>query len=186
MQAEAIREWQMQVAKYADQKAFEQLYTCFYSPLLRFARSFTPQNEAAEAVVDEVFVGLWEKRAAVFDIHNLQVYLFVAVRNRALNFLSWKSNDVLSYFEAFPENLAPPPPDPETLLMTREMADRINKVVVGLPPKCRIIFKLIREERLAYGEVAEILKISPQTVDTQMTIAVRKLAASITLCTRSS
>jgi RNA polymerase sigma-70 factor (ECF subfamily) len=39
-----------------------------------------------------------------------------------------------------------------------------------------MIFKLIREDGLKYKEVAEILNISPNTVDAQMTIAIRRIA----------
>jgi RNA polymerase sigma-70 factor (ECF subfamily) len=55
--------------------------------------------------------------------------------------------------------------------------------VETLPPKCKIIFKLVREEGLKYREVADILGISSRTVDTQMTIALKKIASAITLYT---
>jgi len=42
-----------------------------------------------------------------------------------------------------------------------------------------MIFKLIREDGLKYKEVAEILNLSPHTVDAQMTIAIRRIAFSV-------
>jgi RNA polymerase sigma-70 factor (ECF subfamily) len=72
---------------------------------------------------------------------------------------------------------------PERMLITKEMASQINKAVDALPPKCKLVFKLVREEGLKYREAAEILNISPRTVDTQMTIALKKIACAITLKT---
>ncbi len=186
MQPEEIIVLQKQLAEYDDTKAFEALYMYFYKKLLHFAISFTKQRETAEEIVADVFIKLWEKRESAAGIRNLQVYLFIAIRNRALNFLEWKSRNVLSYFESYPENIQAFQTTPESVLMTREMADRINKAVDSLPPKCKVIFKLVREEGMKYREVAEILGISPRTVDTQMTIATKKLAAAITLYTTSA
>ena len=44
-----------------------------------------------------------------------------------------------------------------------------------LPPKCKIIFKLVKEEGLKYAEVAKLLDISVKTVEAQMAIALRRI-----------
>ncbi len=181
MNPEDIKELQDRMSEYADQQAFEKLYVHFYQRLLHFACSFTKERAAAEEIVEDVFVKLWERREKMAAINNLQVYLFVAIRNRALNFLDWKSRDMISYLDKYPENIRTSQDTPESMLMTKEMAAQINKAVETLPPRCKIIFKMVREERLKYKEVAEILNISPRTVDTQMTIAVKKLSAAINL-----
>jgi RNA polymerase sigma-70 factor (ECF subfamily) len=55
----------------------------------------------------------------------------------------------------------------------------INDAIAGLPPKCRMIFRLVKENNLKYREVADLLDISEKTVENQMTIALKKLSASI-------
>ncbi|MGH2644039.1 MAG: sigma-70 family RNA polymerase sigma factor, partial [Chitinophagaceae bacterium] len=101
--------------------------------------------------------------------------------NRALNYLEWRSKDIISYFEAYPVDIPTSQNTPDNLLMTKEMATRINQAVELLPLRCKLIFKLVREDQLKYKEVAEILNISPRTVDTQMTIATKKIASTINL-----
>jgi len=44
-----------------------------------------------------------------------------------------------------------------------------------MPPKCKIIFKLIKEDGLKYQEVAELLDLSVKTVESQMAIALRRI-----------
>ena len=69
--------------------------------------------------------------------------------------------------------------DPEQLMITAEMVKRIHQAIQQLPPKCRLIFKLVKEDELKYKEVAELLQLSIKTVEAQMTIALRKIHASI-------
>ena len=55
----------------------------------------------------------------------------------------------------------------------------MDQVVDSLPEQCRKIFKLIKEEGFKYKEVAEILNISPRTVETQLYRAMRRLNEAI-------
>jgi RNA polymerase sigma-70 factor (ECF subfamily) len=64
-------------------------------------------------------------------------------------------------------------------MVTAEMLRRIQQAIQQLPPKCQLIFKLIKEDELHYKEVAELLGLSVKTVENQMTIALRKLDKSI-------
>jgi RNA polymerase sigma-70 factor (ECF subfamily) len=59
------------------------------------------------------------------------------------------------------------------------MMDRMQQAVETLPPRCKMIFKLIREDGLKYKEVSEILNISVNTIDVQMAIAVKKICTAL-------
>jgi RNA polymerase sigma factor (sigma-70 family) len=59
------------------------------------------------------------------------------------------------------------------------MLRRVQTAVMQLPPKCRLIFKLIKEDGLKYREVAELLGLSQKTVEHQLSIAVKRIAQSI-------
>jgi RNA polymerase sigma-70 factor (ECF subfamily) len=64
-------------------------------------------------------------------------------------------------------------------MITAEMQKRIRSAIQTLPPKCRLIFKLIREDGLKYKEVAELLNLSLKTIENQMTIAIKKISEAI-------
>lgn len=183
MSSDHILNLQKGIALNNDEKALEELYLGFYPSLMRFATSLVIQVPVAEELVEDVFVKLWQNRAKLPEIANLKVYLFVAVKNRSLNYLKWKSKDIIAYFETYPVDISVSDETPESILMTKEMHAKINAAVNALPTKCKLIFRLVKEEKLKYREVAEILNISPRTVDTQLTLATRKIAASITLQT---
>jgi RNA polymerase sigma-70 factor (ECF subfamily) len=51
----------------------------------------------------------------------------------------------------------------------------MRRIVQQLPPQCRLIFQLVREEGLRYKEVAAVLDVSPYTVRNQLAIAMQKI-----------
>jgi RNA polymerase sigma factor (sigma-70 family) len=65
------------------------------------------------------------------------------------------------------------------MMITVEMMTRMREAIESLPPRCKLIFKLVREDGLKYKEVAEILNISVNTIDVQMAIAVKKICTSL-------
>lgn len=59
------------------------------------------------------------------------------------------------------------------------MMEALERAVEKLPARCKIIFRLMREEGLGRAETARVLDISVKTVDNQLTIAVRKIAEEL-------
>jgi len=68
---------------------------------------------------------------------------------------------------------------PEKTLINSEMLKKINAAIDQLPPRCKMVFKLVREDGLSYKEVGAILNISPKTVDAQMMIAVKQVSEKV-------
>jgi len=177
--AAKINYLQERIARYDDQQAYKELFVSFYNPLLQFALSFVKSKEQAEEIVSDVFISIWEKRKRVDSITNLKVYLYVATKNGALNFLTRQNRNVSNDLEDYAPELKSIYFDPEQLLITAEMIQRIKQAINQLPPRCKMIFKLVKEDELKYKEVAEILNISLKTVEAQITIALRKIGAVV-------
>ena len=159
-----------------DQTAFRRIFHFFFDRLHRFALSMVKTEEGAMEVVDDVFIKLWRNKHALADIRNLRIYLFAAAKNTALNYLARQSGvqptEPISFSAEAVKNFAS---SPEQILIMTEMMDKMSEAVEALPPKCRIIFNMVREDGLKYREVAEILHISIHTVDAQMVIAVGRI-----------
>ena len=159
-----------------DQSSFRQLYHQFYKRLLQFAFVLTRNKEVAEELVEDVFIKFWKNRKNAENIGNVKVYLYSATKNTCLNYLSSKAHqNITQPFDAFNIELANPL-SPEQILIYRETYTKIKSAIETLPPRCKMIFKLIREDGLKYKEVAEILNLSASTVEAQMTIAIRRIA----------
>lgn len=174
-----LKELQIRIAQ-GEEAAFTQLYFHFGKKLILFGISLVRSKEIAEELVEDVFVRLWANKEHLSEIENITVYLYVAVKNKALNKLSQKANELIAapfdYLDTTLDEFAVSPYD---LMITSEMMTRMHQVIEGLPPRCKMIFKLIREDGLKYKEVAEILNISINTIDAQMAIAVRKICMAL-------
>jgi RNA polymerase sigma-70 factor (family 1) len=178
--ADQILYYQQQIAFYDDQQAYKLLFTELYPYLYPFARALVKSKELAEEVVSDVFIKVWEKRKELAKIENLRLYLYVATRHIALNYLDQEKRkptsplDHLQHSEYITVHL-----DPERLLITSDMLALVRKAIDQLPPQCKIIFKLVKEDGLKYREVAEILNISSKTVENQLAIALRKIGNAV-------
>ena len=179
MTAESLKYLQSRIARSDDQTAYKELFTSLYSPLLHFAKSIVKTKEAAEEIVSDVFIRIWEKRRELEKIENLKVYLYVSTRNTALNYLNLHKRDVTNPLDEFHTEFTSIYFDPEQLMITADMLALIRRAIDQLPPKCRIIFKLVKEDGLRYREVAEILGISVKTVENQLAIAVQKIGNTV-------
>ncbi len=167
-----------QIAK-GDPKAFRQLFDNFSQKLAEFAFTILKSNDAATEVVDNVFVNIWKNKHRVPEIESLKTYLYKSVKNSALNYLAQKANEViLEPFDYISIQLKNEE-CPEQQMISAEIFKKIKGAVNELPPKCKMIFKLVREDGLKYKEVAEILNISVNTVDTQMVIAVKRISEKV-------
>jgi RNA polymerase sigma-70 factor (ECF subfamily) len=173
-----IQELQQRIALYDDQSAYKELFADFYKPLLQFACSYVRSPEIAEEVVSDVFIKVWKKRSGLVRIHNLKLYLFISTKNRALNYLRSQKKLFLQP-EQYQVQLESIWFNPEKLMLTAEMMNRVQKAINDLPPRCRLIFKLIKEDGLKYREVAELLNLSLKTIENQMTTAIRKIGLAI-------
>jgi len=162
-----------------DEHAFRELFNLFAERLTVFAYSITRNKEAAVEIFDEVFIKIWRKREMLPDIGNLTTYLYTATKNTSLNYISSKSRENYSKEFDFINIALSEDERPDQQMISAEIFRRIKKAVEELPPKCKIIFKLVREDGLKYKEVADVLNVSAKTVDAQMVIAVKRISESV-------
>ena len=160
-----------------DELAFREFYEDNVFRLFQFAFTFVQNRELSEEIVNDVFLKLWHKRGRIDQIENISVYLYVAVKNTAMNYLRQSKSRLDTDLGKQAVHHFYLSPDPEQLLVTDELRRRIEAAIEGLPARCKLIFKLVKEDGLSASEVASILDISYKTVTTQLTIALRKLAA---------
>ncbi|TMI86821.1 MAG: RNA polymerase sigma-70 factor [Bacteroidetes bacterium] len=176
---ENIRLLQQAIACFDDAQAYKQLFLLFYPSLVPFAVSIIRSRELAEEIVSDVFVKIWEKRHQLDKVENLPFYLFTAVKNKCITRLNDAKNraevDITEINFEFKSIYH----DPEQKMISAEMINQIQAVIQELPPRCKLIFKLVKEEGLKYKEVAELLQLSVKTVENQMSLAFKKIGTAI-------
>ena len=173
----AIHELQKRIALYEDMKSYEKLYQLMFGPLQVFSLSIVKSKEAAEEIVSDVFIKIWQIRSRLAEIGNLRVYLFTIAKNFSINYIHKHYKNVPYSIEEMDIEPVVTIANPEELCISSEMVSRIRQAIYDLPPQCRLIFQLVKEDGFSYREAAEILNISALTVRNQLTIAVRKIAA---------
>ena len=163
-----------------DEQTFEKLYRQYFIRLFRFCFSIVHQKEAAEEIVNDVFLHLWRRQPSAEAIKNLEVYLYVATKNLSFNYL--RDNHFLHTVD-ISERTAEYiqlDGDPESMLVNAETLHQLRTAISLLPPKCKLIFKLIKEDGLKYKDVALLLNISVKTVEAQLAIAMKKITTAFT------
>lgn len=157
--------------------AFKELYLMMYASLKSFANIYTHDQHMAEDVLADVFLKLWDRRDHLQNVQNLRVYLYTAVKNTAINYRNRHTRviDIVEDISEFQSEAS----TPENILISAETADSIQKAIHALPPRCRLIFQLAKEEGMRYKEIASVLNISIKTIDSQLAIAIKKIGETI-------
>lgn len=176
----AIEELQHLIATKSDQLAYAELFNRYAKPLVHFAHSLIHDEQSSEEIVSDVFIRVWERRNSLDQISNLRMYLYISVRNFSINFLRKQKRQATISLSDLPVDTLPESDFlPNQLVEMHELLGRMKQAVDALPPKCGLIFKLSKEDGLQQKEIAELLQVSPKTVENQMTIALRKIGQSI-------
>lgn len=146
-------------------KFIEVLFKKYYSSLCRTVNRIVNDTDAAEDLVQDVFMKIWNNRQTLQINISLKSYLYRSAINSALNYLEKNKKQVNFEGTTFSE---PSINDTEDQLHLEEVQQRVNEATEALPPACKTIFILSRHENMSYKEIAEALQISPKTVENQM------------------
>lgn len=177
-QIENIHALQIQMSS-GDEKAFKLLYDHYVERLFQFAFAIVHSRETAEEIIEDVFIQVWKKREKLKHIETFSLYLYVATKNISLNYLRSQRKATTIDLESVSLPQYTLYITPADIVITRETLNKINHAINDLPPKCKMIFKLVKEDGLKYREVAELLNISIKTVENQVGIALKKIHSAI-------
>lgn len=167
------------IGSLGDEQAYRALFRIFYKPLSQFAFSIVKSWESAEEVASDVFLNVWKNRERLLQVENLKVYLYVSTKNIALNYLNKAARTQHFSLDELTVDISINHATPEQIYISGEMVRRIEAAINELPPKRKMIFKLIREDGLKYKEVAQILDISVNTIDVHMAHALKKISEAL-------
>ena len=157
-----------------DELSFRVLFDFYYERFFRIAHYYVKNNENAEEVVMDVFTKFWKSRKKLPEIINFNNYVYSSVKNQSLNYLNKNRIDTES-LDDYTSSKMIEYVEPENLFLGKELAKDLEKVVSSLPPRCQLIYRMIREDGIKYKEVAETLDISLKAVENQMLIAMKRI-----------
>lgn len=152
---------------------FKLRFEAHYPRLCQIAYGYVACREDAEDIVQELFVGIWNREADLLPEKDFAAYVTTVVKNSCISFLRKKQDGTVS-IDDYPaatsmlpdEEHDPAAPSPEELL---------SEALSQLPPKCREIFLMAKQEGMKYKEIAAALELSEKTIENQMTKAIKIL-----------
>jgi RNA polymerase sigma-19 factor, ECF subfamily len=159
-----------------DIKSFELVFHTYYPELCRFAQKYIPDQLAAEDLVQDLFVNLWNNLGNLMINTSLKSYLYACVRNSAFNAI--KHQKVVDRYEGEIAKDVKVFHDSNELEVD-ELQQHITEAINKLPDRCREVFQLSRNEGLKYAEIAIELQISVKTVEVQMGKALKTLRSDL-------
>jgi len=162
------------------EEAIKIIFDNYYEELCLYAESIIKNHQAAEEIVEDIFVYIWLHADTAQVITSIKNYLYKSTFNNSLKYLrkmraEKKLLENLDYTLEDEEIFYPASQlHPLSVIFTDELKAKAVKVLESLPAQCRLIYSLNRYEQLTYSEIAKKLNIAVGTVKTQMSRAFKK------------
>lgn len=157
---------------HGDQVAFTKIFDYYEPRIYPFVFKITKSETAAEEIVQELFIKLWNNRAKAAEIEHPRAYIFRMAVNRTASYLKTLARQVHIIEKASGDMIV-------ERNVTEEMVDLkateevINKAVALLPEQQRKVYELSRRYGLSNDDIAKELNISRHTVKNHLTQALR-------------
>lgn len=132
---------------------FEAVFTKLKDKLYRYAFRYVQDPVVAEDVLQDVMVKLWQKRDELEGIDNLEAWLMVMTRNRALDIWRQQKHEIVDLDSA--AQLSSPQLKPDQELEQSDFMKQLHAALNQLPEKGRNIFHLREIEQMSYDEISK-------------------------------
>lgn len=153
-----------------------ELYERYWKFLLAKAFDRLKSREDAEEIVQELFVKIWRRRKGIQLKYSFKTYILASLRYEILHYIAkqqYRKDDIslnsseLSEFWVQDEDFHS--------LEMKQLQEKIEQVIDTLPEKCKIIFKMSRNDGMSANQIANELNLSPRTIETQIGKALKVL-----------
>ncbi len=172
-----IRELLRQIREEDSERAFRLLFDSHYERLYRIAYFYLQREDWAKEAVLDVFATLWQKRKEMVIPQDFRAFSYTMTRNASFNLFEREQRH--EHEDAMLADVQSSSDSPLVDLEQEELFALYQRTLDTLPDRCREVFILIKEEGRSYAEVAELLSISPKTVDAQLQKALHVLRTAL-------
>jgi RNA polymerase sigma-70 factor (ECF subfamily) len=166
-----------------DETVFERLYQAFRPRLVAIATAYVGEA-VAEELAQDILLRIWEQRDTWAPQHGIAVYLYAAVRNRALKQLrrqgvAGRLELVVSASDDGVVGMGAAEPRPDERVERDDLLERVDEALMRLPELGRTAFTLRWIHQLSYEEIAAIMEISEPAARKQVSRAREALVAAL-------
>lgn len=150
--------------------AFNILYRKYSKSLYKFSFKYLKSQYAADEIVQEVFIKIWEKRRELKKELSFKSYMFTIAFNQIRKYFRAKL-----IFDQYVKEMMGTESDFQTSqkIYYDSLFQYISSLVDKLPQKRRLIFIRSRFDGFNINDIARQLNISHKTVENQLTEALK-------------
>jgi RNA polymerase sigma-70 factor (family 1) len=150
-------------------EAFTKIYSSYWKKLLLIAWNHTQDKLAAEDLVHEVFMSLWENKGQL-NIENIEAYLVTAIKFSIFkkHRRELRRSELAAQNYHFTEVEAG-----DEKLDALFLKEYIDGLIEHLPDRCKLVFKYSRELGMQNAAIAQELNISEKAVEANITRALK-------------
>jgi RNA polymerase sigma-70 factor, ECF subfamily len=159
------------MSKKTQEALFKEVFEQNYEKLCGVAFTILKDRDDSRDIVQQAMCDFWDYRDRWPEIKSYSAYLYTTVYRCAIHFHKKSvtlKNEKLAHMQVSPVYMQ------VDTLAYKELEQQIFNAINELPPKCKEIFLLSREDELTYKEIAASLNISIKTVEAQMGIALKR------------
>lgn len=159
--------------KEGDRDAFNTVYWRYSPKVYNTVLYLLNDSDAAEDIVQELFLTIWERRGQIQPELNFEAYIATIARNLAYNYVRKAFHNNQSVEDINDSNLITN--SDEGTIEAESLREYIFNVISSFPEMRRKVFIMSRFENLSHAEIAEKLTISERTVDVHIYHALKEL-----------
>ena len=167
------------IAMEDSQTALRSIYNTYYHSIMRYMSLYVKSEVDVQELVSDVFLAVWENRKELPAINNFNSYIYKISKYKAMNWLRGQKMINVDLDDIPIEIFAHTCTTPEDDYISEETISYINAAVESLPSRCKLAFKLVREDNMKYLDAAEVLDISVKTLENHITAAVKKIRSKL-------
>jgi len=137
-------------------------------------RKMVVDHDDADDLVQEVFVKVWKNLSKFREDSRLFTWIYRIATNECLNFLNKKKRRYFLSMDDANKELNEKI-DNSAHISGDEIQKKLQKSILRLPEKQRLVFNMKYYENLKFDEIAEITKTSVGALKTSYHLAVKKI-----------
>lgn len=144
-----------------DIDVFQQYYIRMYPELKYFIVQYIEDEEAADDLIQDLWLRLWEQDALFPNEQTLKAYLYRTLHNNAVNYLRTRMRE--QGRNLLSKEWNEDSPDMLNRMIEAEFYVALNEVFAALTPTCKKVY-LESLKGKSQKEIAELMNISVNTV----------------------
>lgn len=158
--------------------AFHELMKLYERKVYHHIRKMVIDHDDTDDLVQETFVKVYENLSHFREEAGLYTWIYRIATNEALGFLSKKKRRALLLFQNYRAEMQTKA-EAHVLLDGDAMTALLQKALLSLPDKQRLVFNMKYYDDLSYEEISAILGTSVGALKASFHHAVKKIEAFI-------